>query len=70
MEDNTRSWSGDHSIDPYLVPGVFFSNRKINDQTPGIEDIAPTLLNLFGLKPHEFHDGKILELFQDKGERL
>lgn len=70
MEDNTRSWSGDHSIDPDLVPGVFFSNRKLDDQTPAIEDIAPTLLHLFGLKPFAFHDGKILKLFQNKGEHL
>jgi predicted AlkP superfamily phosphohydrolase/phosphomutase len=70
MEDNTRSWSGDHCIDPDLVPGVFFSNRIIDDQTPAIEDIAPTLLNLFGLRPYGFHDGKILKLLQNKGEQL
>ena len=25
--DNTRSWSGDHCVDPRLVPGVLFSTR-------------------------------------------
>lgn len=69
MEDNTRSWSGDHSIDPDLVPGVLFSNRKIFDQTPAIEDIAPTILNLFGLGPYKFHDGKVLKIAQYEGGR-
>ena len=29
FEDNTKAWSGDHCIDPRLVPGVFFCNRPI-----------------------------------------
>ena len=29
FEDNTKAWSGDHCIDPRLVPGVFFCNRKV-----------------------------------------
>lgn len=29
IEDNRKHWSGDHSIDPELVPGVFFSNWKL-----------------------------------------
>ena len=27
FDDNTKAWSGDHCIDPRLVPGVFFCNR-------------------------------------------
>ena len=27
FEDNTKKWSGDHIIDPELVPGVLFMNR-------------------------------------------
>ena len=30
FEDNTKAWSGDHCIDPRLVPGVFFCNRPID----------------------------------------
>ena len=30
FEDNTKAWSGDHCVDPLLVPGVLFSNRKID----------------------------------------
>ena len=63
IEDNTRGWSGDHCMDPDLVPGVFFSNWKLEDKSPAIEDIGPTILNLFGLEPCSFHDGKILKIY-------
>ena len=29
FEDNTKAWSGDHCIDPRLVPGVLFCNRPV-----------------------------------------
>ncbi|RMH19945.1 MAG: nucleotide pyrophosphatase, partial [Acidobacteria bacterium] len=31
IEDNVKAWSGDHCIDPRLVPGVFFCNHPIDD---------------------------------------
>jgi predicted AlkP superfamily phosphohydrolase/phosphomutase len=49
FEDNRKPWSGDHCIDPRLVPGVFFCNRKIEEQEPSLIDIAPTALRLFGV---------------------
>ena len=49
FEDNTRRWSGDHCIDPKLVPGIFFCNRAINGHHPDIRDVAPTVLALFGV---------------------
>lgn len=58
FEDNTKAWSGDHCIDPALVPGVFFSNRKIRTKDPSIMDIAPTALELFGLAPPPHMDGR------------
>ncbi len=60
FEDNVKAWSGDHCIDPRLVPGVFFCNREIDDDDPGLIDIAPTALQLFGLKPPAHMDGKPL----------
>jgi len=62
IEDNTRRWSGDHCMAPELVPGVFFSNWTTTSQSPTICDIAPTLMNLFGLKAVRFQDGRILEM--------
>ena len=49
---------GDHCVDPLLVPGVLFSSRKIDAEDPGIEDMAPTALNLFGLPTPPWMDGK------------
>jgi len=60
FEDNTKAWSGDHCIDPRLVPGVFFASRKIDRKDPSLVDIAPTVLRLFGLDPPAHMDGKPL----------
>jgi predicted AlkP superfamily phosphohydrolase/phosphomutase len=58
FEDNLKAWSGDHCIDPRLVPGVLFSNRKIADEKPAIVDVAPTMLKLFGVALPGNLDGK------------
>lgn len=58
FEDNLKAWSGDHCIDPRLVPGVLFCNRKISDEKPAIVDVAPTVLKLFGLALPGHLDGK------------
>ena len=69
IEDNTKSWSGDHSIDPDLVPGVFFSNWKLEEKKPSLEDLAPTILSLFGAGPQPFHDGRPLTMKNPKNDR-
>lgn len=58
FDDNTKAWSGDHCIDPRLVPGVFFCNRRVDTETPALVDIAPTALGLFGIEPPAYMDGK------------
>jgi predicted AlkP superfamily phosphohydrolase/phosphomutase len=60
ITDNRKAWSGDHCVDPLLVPGVLFCSRRIEDADPGIEDMAPTALDLFGLEVPEWMDGKPL----------
>ncbi len=65
FEDNLKAWSGDHCIDPRLVPGVLFSNRKIAEEKPGIVDVAPTILKLFGLPLPGHFDGKPLTVATD-----
>jgi predicted AlkP superfamily phosphohydrolase/phosphomutase len=62
FEDNPKAWSGDHCIDPRAVPGVLFANRKIVAEQPSIADLAPTVLDLFGLKPPPYFDGKALKV--------
>jgi predicted AlkP superfamily phosphohydrolase/phosphomutase len=56
--DNMRAWSGDHCIDPECVPAVLISNRKITTDSPSIQDVAPSILNLFGVGVPPYMDGK------------
>lgn len=49
VEDNTKKWSGDHIIDPSLVPGILLTNFKIRRDDPFLLDIAPTVLDCFGI---------------------
>ena len=58
FEDNLKAWSGDHGVDPRIVPGVIFANREIHDDDPALMDIAPTALSLFGIEPPKHMDGK------------
>jgi len=60
FQDNIKAWSGDHCIDPEIVPGVLFCNRKIGQKKASIVDIAPTVLKLFGIKPPAHMDGTSL----------
>lgn len=58
FEDNIKAWSGDHCIDPRLVPGVLFSSHKFTEEKPAIVDVAPTILKLFGISLPSHFDGK------------
>ena len=58
FDDNRKAWSGDHSVDPRLVPGVFFCNRPVETAEPSLVDIAPTALQLFGIDPPSYMDGQ------------
>jgi bisphosphoglycerate-independent phosphoglycerate mutase (AlkP superfamily) len=60
INDNTRSWSGDHCVDPRLVPGVFWCNRKIATDAPALIDMAPTVLDLFGVAIPHYMQGRPL----------
>jgi predicted AlkP superfamily phosphohydrolase/phosphomutase len=67
FEDNLKAWSGDHCVDPRLVPGVLFCNRKIATEKPAIVDVAPTILRLFGLELPSYFDGKPWAVSPAKG---
>jgi hypothetical protein len=60
FEDNRKAWSGDHAVDPHLVPGVLFCSEPIAAENPGIEDLAPTALELFGIDCPPWMEGKPL----------
>jgi predicted AlkP superfamily phosphohydrolase/phosphomutase len=60
FHDNTKAWSGDHCIDPTLVPGVLFCNRPVATEKPRLMDIGPTALDMFGITVPKYMDGKPL----------
>jgi predicted AlkP superfamily phosphohydrolase/phosphomutase len=49
VEDNLDRWSGEHLIDPDLVPGVLVTNRPVTAPRPKVSDIAATILAAFGI---------------------
>lgn len=62
FHDNTKAWSGDHCVDPTVVPGVLFCNQKIDSENPRLLDIAPTVLDLFGVPVPDHVDGQVLKV--------
>ena len=58
IRDNCRAWSGDHCMDPAQVPGVVFANRRISRDDPALVDVAPTILDLFGITPPRHMQGR------------
>lgn len=61
FSDNTKAWSGDHHVDPSLVPGILFSNRAFTTEKPNILDIAPTVLNIFGVPVPKYMEGAVIQ---------
>jgi predicted AlkP superfamily phosphohydrolase/phosphomutase len=57
ISDNTSAWSADHCIAAKEVPGVVFSNRPILRDRPSLVDLAPTILEEFGVEPPEVMTG-------------
>ena len=51
VSDNDSAWSADHCIAAEEVPGVIFSNRPILRERPSLVDLAPTILQEFGIVP-------------------
>lgn len=60
FHDNTKAWSGDHCVDPSVVPGVLFCNRNVESENPRLIDLAPTILNMFGVEAPDYMDGRVL----------
>lgn len=60
FEDNTHKWSGDHIIDPRLVPGVLFMNRPYREEAAALTDLAPTILDALGVPKGSSMEGRSL----------
>jgi len=67
FEDNVKAWSGDHCMDARHVPGILFCNQKLSAQAPAIVDLAPTILNLFGLAKPAHFDGQTWDITKGQG---
>jgi predicted AlkP superfamily phosphohydrolase/phosphomutase len=60
VRHNEKAWSGDHSVDPGIVPGVIFCSHPIRARAPGIVDIAPTVMEAFGVPIPDYVQGRSL----------
>ncbi len=60
FSDNTKSWSGDHCVDPDIVPGVFFCNRRIASERPRLIDVPSSIVQLFGQERARYMQGGML----------
>ena len=53
LDYNDYAWSGDHCMDPEVVPGILFSNKAITKENPSLLDIPVTVLAEFGVEKPE-----------------
>ncbi len=60
FEDNRKKWSGDHIIDPALVPGVLLMNRPFHGEGASLLDLAPTVLSALGVPKGPAMEGSAL----------
>lgn len=58
FEDNTKRWSGDHIIDPLLVPGMLAMNCPFQPNGASLVDMAPTILTTLGVDPGAEMEGE------------
>lgn len=68
--DNTKAWSGDHCVASEEVPGIFFCNREVTKEYLHITDIAPTVLDLFGVDIPAYIEGQPVGVDTSKRETV
>lgn len=62
IRDRTDPWAADHCIDPSFVPGILLSNRPWQAANPAIWDMAPSIIEAFGLPvPREMEGRSIFK---------
>jgi predicted AlkP superfamily phosphohydrolase/phosphomutase len=57
-EDNVAGFTGNHLMDPEVVPGVLLCNRRLPSAGHSLTDVTATLLEQFGVKPADGMIGK------------
>lgn len=58
FSDNTDKWSGDHAMAAEAVPGVLVTPRKVSAAQPTLADLAPTVLQEFGVAKPDGMEGR------------
>lgn len=58
VADRTNLWSADHCMDPGNVPGMLLSNKDWKHPKPALWDMAPSILQAFGIPTPAEMDGK------------
>ena len=49
LENNTQEWSGDHCMDPDVVPGILLTSRPLRRPAASLGSVAAALLAEFGI---------------------
>jgi hypothetical protein len=49
FSDNRSEWSGDHCIDPAVVPGLLVSSRPLRLTSPTLQTLAVAILSEFSV---------------------
>ena len=60
LEDNIKKWSGDHIIDPEMVPGVLFMSRPFQGAGARLVDLAPSIMAALGVPKGPAMEGRSL----------
>lgn len=50
FSDNTEAWSGDHCIDPAVVPGILLTSQPLPKKATKLENLAAAVLSEFGVE--------------------
>lgn len=59
LRDNDSRWCGDHCLHPLRVPGILFANQRLATGAH-LRDLAPTILDAFGVPRPAFLEGRSL----------
>ncbi|MBW3534258.1 MAG: alkaline phosphatase family protein [Gemmatimonadetes bacterium] len=60
FSDNRKRWSGDHVMDPELVPGVLYASVPLAAGPADLVDVAPTILAALGVPVSDDMEGRSL----------
>jgi predicted AlkP superfamily phosphohydrolase/phosphomutase len=54
FSNNVSAWSGDHCMDPDVVPGILLTSRPLKNSAGSLQSLAPALVAEFGVNDSVF----------------